>query len=479
MAFEYDPDHLDINRRERVYQPYSGLDFRPADDRVKDFNEIMIQFDEKRASEEASRCIHCRVPEKCVKACPLHNNIPAALWEIEHGNYEEGARIFRLTNPMPEICGRICPQEALCEGACVLNAKNRPVHIGACEAFAADYQRKHGEVKVLVGPSTGKKVAIIGGGPAGLACAEKLLSFGHSVTIFESKPLPGGLLIYGIPGFKLSSEIFFARLHEFSEANVSLVNNITIGKDKTIDDLLKEGYDAVFIGTGAGQDISMNVPGENLPGVYQGINFIIQFNVDHQYLPSPMLKPQQVGECVVVVGGGDTSSDCIRTALRLGAKKVINMYRRTENEMPGVKKDRNFAREEGAEYLFLTQPVRFLADQQGKLASIECIRMELGEPDARGRRSPVPTPDSNFMIEADTAVLALGFSAFPIIGETTPGLEVKNNGLIVVNPETMATSRPGIFAGGDAVVGPSLVVIAVSQGQLAAQSIDAYLHNNP
>jgi glutamate synthase (NADPH/NADH) small chain len=327
-----------------------------------------------------------------------------------------------------------------------------------------------------VGESTGKKVAIVGAGPAGLACAEQLVRRGHWVTIFDSKPIPGGLLVYGIPNFKLSKQVFLELWLDLLDAGVTFVGNTYIGRTKKINDLFHEGFEAVFIGIGIGRDLPMGVMGEDLQGVYKGTEFLIRANTAPDLLPPELQGIPDVGRRVAVIGGGDTASDCLRTALRMGAEEVTCLYRRTETEMPGGAHDRQMAREEGAKYQFLTQPVRFLPGKDGRLARIECIRMELGEPDAKGRRRPVPIEGSNFHVRADTAILALGYQPDPIIGATTPGLRTHKWGLIVTDRETGTTSRMGVFAGGDVTTGPDLVVTAMVAGRKAAATIDAYLY---
>jgi glutamate synthase (NADPH/NADH) small chain len=469
-------EFLAIDRKERARTPSIEVATRPVTDRLCDFNDVVIPLTAEEARLEAARCVQCPDPAPCVQACPAHNDIPSAMWLIEQGEFLEAAKLYRQNSSMPEVCGRVCPQEQLCQGSCSHLKSFEPVMTGPLEAFVADYERQTAGVEVEVGQPSGKKVAIVGAGPAGLSCAEQLLKSGHQVTIFDSKPAPGGLLTYGIPNFKLPKNIVFQRWNDLERAGVEFVPETYIGKDKTLDDLLSDGYQAAFVGVGVGIDAPMEVPGEDLPGVMQATEFLIRCSLDdEQLLPSEMRGRPAVGEKVVVIGGGDTASDCLRSALRLGAKEITCLYRRTEKEMPGGLHDRELAREEGAQYQFLTQPVRFIAGEDGHLAQVECLKMELGEPDKSGRRRPVPIEGTNFIVEADTAVLALGYWPDPVIGETTPELDTHKWGLIVADKETGATSRPGVFAGGDGVTGPDLVVTAMVSGRRAAKAIDQYL----
>lgn len=474
-----DSEFLAIDRKARARIPSLEETTRPVKERVCDFNDVIVPMDAAQAMLEASRCVHCPDPAPCVEACPAHNDIPSAMWLIEQGEFLEAAKLYRQTSSLPEICGRVCPQEQLCQGSCTHQKLHEPVMTGPLEAFVTCYERRTVGVEIPVGEPTGKKVAIVGAGPAGLACAERLISNGHAVTIFDSKPKTGGLMTYGIPNFKLPKDVVFARWGDFERAGVKLVPETYIGKDKSIDDLFSEGFDAIFVGVGVGIDAPMEVPGEDLPGVMKATEFLIRCSLDDEnLLPREMRGRPQVGKKVAVIGGGDTASDCLRTAVRLGATQVVCLYRRTEREMPGGRHDREMAKEEGAQYEFLTQPVRFIAGDDGRLKEIECIRMELGEPDKSGRRRPVPIEGTNFIVEADTAVLALGYWPDPVIGETTPGLETRNWGLIVADKKTGTTSRPGVFAGGDVVTGPELVVTAMVAGRKAAETIDRYLKEN-
>lgn len=471
-------EFLDIDRKERVNKPFFDLNLRAPEERIRDFDDVVIEFTPEQAVAQAVRCIHCPDPAPCMVACPSHNDIPSAMWLIEQGRFTEAADLYHQTSSLPEICGRVCSHEALCQGSCVLNKYHEPVLCGQLEVFAVDYKRRTEGHIIPVGTPTGKKVAIIGSGPAGLGCADILVQLGHEVTIFEAKPAPGGLLVYGIPNFKLPKEVWTEKWEEFERAGVKFVPNTYIGKDKTIDDLFeKDKFDAVFIGAGFEIDIKIeDTPGTNLPGVYKATEFLIRGNVNSGMLPPDMLEPLEVGKRVVIIGGGETASDCLRTALRMGAEEVTCLYRRTENEMPGGKNDRQMAKEEGAQYHLLAQPVKFIAGEGGKLAAVKCIKIVLGKPDEKGHFRLFQLENYNFIEACDTAVLALGYRPDPILGKTTPDLETHNRGLIkTVDPESGTTSRAGVFSAGDCVTGPDLVVTAMRDGRKVAQAIDEYL----
>jgi glutamate synthase (NADPH/NADH) small chain len=411
-----------------------------------------------------------------MKACPLHNDIPSALALLEAGDFIGAANKFRETSPMPEMCGRLCPQEHLCEGSCVVGKKAIPVAIGRLEAFVADQQREQEGFPMPPIPSpSGQRMAVVGSGPAGLVVAEELAKQGHSIVVYETWPLPGGLLRYGIPSFKMDKAIVDEKIAFLEKLGVRFVCNTTIGDNITVDDLLAAGFEAVFLGHGAGQPVKIDILGEDLKGIHLATEFLVRCNLPPEQLPPSMREPIDVGKRVAVVGGGDTAMDCVRTALRMGAPQVHCVYRRSEAEMPGRREEKRNAREEGIQFMYLIAPVGFAGDDDGRVRSLVCQRMKLGEPDESGRPRPVPIPDSEFEIEADTAVLALGYRADRLLQTTTPDLEANKGGLLVIDPETGRTSRPGVFAGGDNVRGPDLVVDAVADAKRAAAAIDEYL----
>jgi glutamate synthase (NADPH/NADH) small chain len=464
-----------IDRKAKMKIPHQPIEKRPVDERVLDFGEIYLPYSEQAARLEASRCLQCPDP-KCVRACPLGNDIPAALAKIAEGQFLEAAHIYRQTSPFPEICGRVCPQEKLCEGACPVGKRGEPVACGRLEVFATDYERKLEGLHVPpTGQATGYKVAVVGAGPAGLACADRLVQAGHEVTVFDAMPIGGGLLTYGIPRFKLNKLTVMDKITALKIAGVKFAMETFVGRDVTIDQLMFQGFEAVFVGTGAEIDADAKIEGSDLKGVYQATDYLIRGNLSSSIWPVRAKGPLKVGQRVAVIGGGDTATDCLRTSIRLGAKDVVCLYRRTEAEMPGNARERKITAEEGARYEYLVAPVKFIGDDDGQVKSIVCQRMELGEPDKSGRRRPIPIAGSEFEYEVDTVVLALGYWPDPLIGESTPGLQTHDYGLISADSSTGSTSRLGVFAGGDNVTGPDLVSTAAAAGIRAARAIDEYL----
>ena len=469
------PNPKEIDRKGRMALPEAEVPKQDPMERRSNFDEVYLPLDEDTAKAAARRCIQCP-GAKCVKACPLGNDIPYALWHIECGEYEKAAMVFRKTSTFSDICGRVCPQTILCEGACIYVKKNKPpVPIGRLEAFAADYLKAHSGIPTDTEPPTGHRAAVVGAGPAGLTVGELLARKGHSVTIYDANPLAGGVMRYGIPTFKMRHSLCDEKAQLLADLGVEFVHNAVIGKDLTVDDLLELGYETVFLGVGAGVAAEFKVKGVEMGGVYDATPFLIRANVDEAHRPPELKEPPVIGERVAVIGGGDTAMDCMRTSVRLGAKEVTCVYRRTESEMPGNVKDRALAKEEGVKFRWLTQPTEIVGDDTGKVIGMRCLEMELGEPDASGRRRPVPKEGSEFFLDVDTVILALGYWPDPLIGDTTPGLETHDWGLITIDEETCVTSRENVFAGGDDVVGADLVVTAVAHGRAAAEAMHNYM----
>lgn len=466
---------MTIDRKSRARMAAHARPVRDPRDRVQDFREVKLNYDEEDIRAEAARCIHCPDPAPCMTACPLSNDIPTITWYVEQGDYVGAAEIYRANSPLPDICSRVCPQEHLCEGSCTLGSKGRAIACGALEKFVTDYQRETTGVPLpQKAAPTGKRVAIVGSGPAGLAAAEKLAVAGHEVVVYEAWLEPGGLLLYGIPAFKVEKEVIQWKTGWLRDLGVKFVCNTRVGEDITIDEIIEQGADAVFLGTGAGIEATMDVPGEDLQGVYRSTDFLVRANVNPEILPEDRREVPHIGQRVAVIGGGDTATDCLRTALRVGADEVVCYYRRTEVEMPGSKKELKLALDEGVEVNYLTAPTQFLdKDGDGRVDAMVLIDMQLGEPDSSGRRRPVPIEGSEHEVSVDSVVLAIGYWPDPLIGEKTPDLETRNWGLIVADSETGSTSRAGVYAGGDAVTGPDLVVTAAAAGLRAARSIHA------
>ena len=444
---------------------------RPAEDRVTDFHEIYSLFDEATIREQATRCVQCASPA-CVTGCPLGNRIPEWVALAAEGRFLEAAEISRSTSSMPEICPRVCPQEKLCEGACVIHAPEEPVCIGAIEKFISEYALAHGEGRIVTAPSNGKRVAVIGAGPGGLACADELSRMGYAVTIFESQLLPGGLLMFGIPAFKLEKEIVERRASILRQQGVEFKVGVTVGQDITLAQLL-EDFAAVYMGIGALKPKPLDCPGAELKGVLQGLPFLAQKNA-----PIALgLPPVEVkGKRVVVLGGGDSAMDCLRTAVRCGAADTVCAYRRDLANMPGSRKEYANALEEGAQFMFLTNPVALEGNAAGEVTAVRCVKMELGEPDASGRRKPRAVKGSEFTLPADLVLVAYGFDPVPFPpGNDLSRIAVNDWGAMQVDTNQM-TSVERVFAGGDVVRGPSLVVHAVRDGRMAAAGIHAYLN---
>jgi glutamate synthase (NADPH/NADH) small chain len=440
--------------------------------RIRNFEEVPFGYTPEEAVAEAERCLQCkRAP--CIQGCPVNINIPKFIWEIREGDFRAAIRTIKGTNNLPAICGRVCPQETQCQAVCTLGKKYEPVAIGRLERFVADWEYEHGVELPEVGKPTGFRVAVVGSGPAGLTCAADLRRFGHGVTIFEALHEPGGVLMYGIPEFRLPKRIVRAEIENLLKMGVELKLNVVVGRTVTIDELFASGYHAVFVGSGAGLPKFLGIPGENLIGIYSANEFLTRVNLMRAYLFPEYDTPIKVGKRVAVVGGGNVAMDAARTALRLGAERVVVLYRRTEAEMPARREEVHHAKEEGVEFEFLVNPVRFL-DTGGKVSGVECIRMELGEPDESGRRRPIPIPNSNFVIPVDTVIVAIGNDPHPLVPRTTPGLATTKHGTIVADEEGR-TSREGVFAGGDIVTGAATVISAMGAGKRAALAIHRYL----
>ncbi len=446
--------------------------------RAHNFEEVCYGYDKEEALLEASRCLHCKNP-RCVSACPVGLNIPEFIAKLAAGDISAAAGVIAQDSSLPAVCGRVCPQETQCEGSCILGVKSEPVAIGKLERFVADYCRANPEIAPApeaMAAAGAAKVAIIGSGPAGLACAADLAKWGYDVTIFEALHKAGGVLEYGIPEFRLPKEkVLKHEIEDVLKLGVKIETDVIVGRTVTIDSLMDEmGFKAVFIGTGAGLPKFMGIPGENLCGVFSANEFLTRNNLMRAYR-GDYLTPIHAGRKVCVVGGGNVAMDAARTALRLGAEVHI-VYRRTEAELPARKEEVHHAKQEGIVFDLLTNPVEILDDGKGWVKSIKCIRMELGEADESGRRSPVPVPGSEFEIDADTVIMALGTSSNPLIAKTTAGLETTRRGCLVADEEG-ATTRSGVFAGGDAVTGAATVILAMGAGRTAARSIDAYIKN--
>ncbi|MCK9254885.1 MAG: NADPH-dependent glutamate synthase [Bacteroidales bacterium] len=447
-----------------------------AEKRITNFEEVSFGYNTEEALLEAQRCIQCKNP-RCVLACPVQIKIPQFILAVKNNNFGEAVDIIAEDSSLPAICGRVCPQESQCEGACILGIKGEPVNIGKLERFVADWGRTENYYNPTKIPTNGFKVAVIGSGPAGLACATDLAKFGYQVKIFEALHLPGGVLEYGIPEFRLpKEEVVRYEIDNVLKLGVEIETNVIVGRTVTIDDLLdKEGYHAVFLGSGAGLPKFMNIPGENLNGVVSANEFLTRSNLMKAFDPE-YDTPIYVGKRVAVVGGGNVAMDAARVARRLGAE-VHLVYRRSEKELPARVEEVHHAKEEGIIFKLLNNPVEILGNEKGWVTGMRCIKMELGEPDASGRRRPVEVQGSEFDIECDVVIMSLGTSPNPLIASTTPNLDTENWGGIIIDENTSQTSRQGVFAGGDNVTGAATVILAMGAGRKAAQQIDVFIKN--
>ena len=449
--------------------------------RAHNFKEVALGYSEETAINEANRCLNCK-NQPCVSGCPVNIHIPEFIAQVKEGNFEEAYKIINQTSSLPAVCGRVCPQESQCESKCTLGIRFEPVGIGRLERFVADYHNEHATAKPEVPASNGHRVAIVGSGPSGLTCAGDLAKKGYKVTIYEALHTAGGVLVYGIPEFRLPKTIVAKEVDTLKALGVDVETNVVIGKTLTIDELFEDGFEAVFIGSGAGLPRFMNIPGEAYKGVYSANEFLTRSNLMKAYRDDPV-TPIMKGGKVAVVGGGNVAMDAARTALRLGAEKVYIVYRRSMEELPARKEEVEHAQEEGIDFRLLNNPVEILGynnpddprdPRNGFVTGIKCIRMELGEPDASGRRRPVEVPGSEFVLDVDTVVMSIGTSPNPLIKNTTKGLEVNSHGGIIVNEDGL-TSRDAVYAGGDAVTGAATVISAMGAGKLAAKSIDEFL----
>ncbi len=445
------------------------------DVRNKNFLEVALGYTEEQALDEAQRCLHCK-NKPCVAGCPVGIHIPDFIAKVAEGDFEEAYQIITQQSSLPAVCGRVCPQETQCEQKCVRGIKGEPVGIGRLERFVADWHNKNVCEAPRKPTPNGHKVAVIGSGPSGLTCAGDLAKKGYAVTVFEALHTAGGVLVYGIPEFRLPKDIVQKEIDGLKALGVDVQTNMVIGRVLSIDELLEQGYEAVFIGSGAGLPRFMNIPGENLKGVYSANEFLTRVNLMKAYQPGSD-TPIEHAKRVAVVGGGNVAMDAARCAKRLGAEEVFIVYRRSEKELPARAEEVEHAKEEGIVFHLLNNPTQILGDENGNVKGMECIRMELGEPDASGRRRPVEVPGSQFTLDVDCVIMAIGTSPNPLIKSTTQGLETQKWGGIIVNEETGLTSREGVYAGGDAVTGAATVILAMGAGKTAATAIDEYIQS--
>ena len=443
--------------------------------RARNFEEVPLGQDPDVAILEASRCLQCKKPA-CVEGCPVEVDIPGFISFVKEGDFTGAIKKIWEKNALPAVCGRVCPQESQCEGKCIVGKKGEPVAIGNLERFVADYERKHKKAELpLKAEPTGKRVAVVGSGPSGLTVAGDLILKGHEVTIFEAFHKPGGVLVYGIPEFRLPKEIVFSEVAGLEELGVKLDCNAVVGRSVTVEELFEEGYDAVFLGVGAGLPRFLNVPGENLIGIFSANEYLTRSNLMKAYLFPKYDTPVIQGKTVVTLGAGNVAMDSARTALRLGAERSIIVYRRSREEVPARGAEVHHAEQEGVEFHFLTAPTRFMGNEKGRVVGMEGLKMELGEPDASGRRRPIPIEGSEFEMNCDLVIIAVGANANPLLTRSTEGLKLNQWGYIVADETTGKTSKKGVWAGGDIVTGSATVILAMGAGRAAANSIHDYL----
>ncbi|MFH0976071.1 MAG: NADPH-dependent glutamate synthase [Spirochaetota bacterium] len=463
-------------KKERI--PRQAMPEQKPEVRKRNFDEVPFGYTPELAQKEAARCLQCKKP-KCVEGCPVNIYIPDFIKLIAEGKFTESARKIKEENALPAVCGRVCPQEVQCEGLCILGAKgkDKPVAIGNLERFAADWERDHKEVTVPnIQKSTGKRIAVVGSGPAGLTVAGELRKLGHEVTVFEALHKSGGVLVYGIPEFRLPKAIVQSEVDYLSKMGIKVVNNYIVGNTRTVDELFADGYDAIFVGAGAGAPMFLNIPGENLNGVFSANEYLTRSNLMKAYKFPEYDTPIIKGKRVATIGGGNVAMDSARTALRLGAEESYIVYRRSMDELPARIAEIHHAEQEGINFKILTLPTKILGDERGFVKGMECLRMELGEPDESGRRRPVPVKGSEFIIDVDTVVVAIGNTPNPLIPSTTPDIKTTKHGTIITQEGTGGlTTKPKVYAGGDVVTGAATVILAMGAGKIAAKAIDDML----
>ncbi len=463
------------NKPKKIIPKKVSMRRRDPLERARDFQEVACGLSAEEAMQEASRCLECKVP-LCRDGCPVQVNIPGFISLVRDGQFAAAADKIREDNLLPSICGRVCPQESQCEKYCILGRKHDPVAIGRLERFVGDYDLSCGKKIEKPKNYQNKRVAVVGSGPGGLTCAADLARYGYDVTLFEALHTPGGVLVYGIPEFRLPKDIVNEEITALRQMGVKIECNVIIGRTITVEELLEEeGFQAVYIGTGAGSPLFPNIPGQNLPGVQSANGFLTRVNLMRAYRFPEYDTPVRIGQKIVVLGGGNVAMDAARTALRLGAEDVCVMYRRSREELPAREEEVHHAEEEGVKFTFLTAPTECVVGDDGRVKEITCQRFELGDPDPSGRRRPIPIPDSHFTMEVDNVIVAIGQDANVIIQETTPDIDLSKKGMVMVDPETGATTKRGVFAGGDIVTGAATVIMAMGAGRIAAKAIDDYL----